>query len=237
MPKMGNQKKSIKTLLCAATLGELSTHPVFLHATEHPRDWIFETKQSSILGLVTGVGIPFCMQRLFDVFQKYSPLRVVNIGIAGAYMNQERVPQVGDVFIGESEFYCDIGFEHIDGGFQHIASSEFGDFYSKRFSLTVPPQWLELKTELSIFSGKGATINQCTGSVVTGNLRRKMDVDFETMEGAAVAQVARFFGVECVEIRTISNIASDRNMQPENIQKALNNLETFLKQVDITYHL
>jgi nucleoside phosphorylase len=50
------------------------------------------------------------------------------------------------------------------------------------------------------------------------------------MEGAALAQIAQQRGIPFVEIRAISNIASTRDMHPENIKLALANLRAFLAQ-------
>jgi hypothetical protein len=48
------------------------------------------------------------------------------------------------------------------------------------------------------------------------------------MEGAAVAQVGQSYQIPTGQIRAISNIAGDRDMQPENIRLAIGNLKRFL---------
>jgi nucleoside phosphorylase len=47
------------------------------------------------------------------------------------------------------------------------------------------------------------------------------------MEGYAVADIANVSGVRCIEIRAISNIAAERDMQPGNIRIALDALCAF----------
>ncbi len=54
-------------------------------------------------------------------------------------------------------------------------------------------------------------------------------VEFETMEGAAVAQVGVQWGVPVSEVRAISNLAARRDMRPENIRRALESLLAYLR--------
>ena len=59
-------------------------------------------------------------------------------------------------------------------------------------------------------------------------MRRDLfEAQFETMEGAAVAQIAQRLDVPFYEVRAISNIAADRDMRPENIKIALESLQAF----------
>ena len=62
---------------------------------------------------------------------------------------------------------------------------------------------------------------------VTNDLVRESG--FESMEGAAVAQIGQRFGIPVSEIRAISNIASRRDMRPENIRLALTHLRDTLR--------
>jgi len=50
------------------------------------------------------------------------------------------------------------------------------------------------------------------------------------MEGAAVAQAGYILESPVCEIRAISNIASDRDMRPENIRIALDALTTYFQE-------
>jgi hypothetical protein len=47
------------------------------------------------------------------------------------------------------------------------------------------------------------------------------------MEGYAIADVAATFGVRCVQVRAVSNIASHRDMHPQNVRLALDSLCVF----------
>ncbi len=81
------------------------------------------------------------------------------------------------------------------------------------------------RSAYQVHSGRGCTVNQCAGTEHTGLLRRQtFDAHFESMEGAAVAQAGQMFRIPVSEIRAISNIASTRDMQPDNIRLAIANL-------------
>ena len=128
--------------------------------------------------------------------------------------------------IGASEVYGDVGLELPDApGFQSAGETAWGTFYGKRLPLAQDPE----------FAGApvlpGCTVNQCTGTDGTGRLRERLfGVAFETMEGAAVAQAGEMLGIPVIEIRAISNIAARRDMQPDNIRLALDNLAEYLRR-------
>ena len=50
------------------------------------------------------------------------------------------------------------------------------------------------------------------------------------MEGAAVAQLGKQWGIPVCEIRAISNIAAQRDMRPEHLRLSQERLRMFLRQ-------
>lgn len=173
---------------------------------------------------LTGVGIPAALAQTLLVTGRLRPARLLNIGIAGAYPGSGL--SIGDMVMGTSEVYGDIGFELPEAPhFRHIGASPWGDFYHEPLALTVFPGFAGAR------GGRGCTVNACTGMEATGHLRERLfDADFETMEGAAVAQAGYVLGVPVCEIRAISNIASTRDMRPENIKAALGSLRAYFQQ-------
>ena len=173
--------------------------------------------------LVTGVGIPNALASMLKAAAHHNPDLILNIGIAGAYPNSGL--QVGDLVMGTSEVYGDIGFElPLEPCFQPVRESNFGDWYREPITLYTGWPGPILK------SGRGCTVNSCTGTLATGQLRERFfEAAFETMEGAAVAQAGLSFNIPVCEIRAISNIAAVRDMRPENIQLALLNLKEYLQ--------
>lgn len=190
-------------LVCAATAMELQT---------------FGAADSSFL---TGVGIPLALAQTLAVAGRLRPKRILNIGIAGAYPNSGL--SLGDIVIGQSEIYGDVGFGLPDApGFRHIGESEWGTFYQTPLPLT---QFAELSAP---HLGNGCTVNACTGTEEIGRLRETLfQAHFETMEGAAVAQAGQTLGIPVCEIRAISNFASVRDMRLENVRLALASLTTY----------
>ena len=180
-----------------------------------------EVGQDSFL---TGVGVPIALAQTLLIAGRLRPARILNIGIAGAYPGSGLA--IGDIIVGTSEIYGDVGFElPEEPRFRHISESPWGAPYQEPVTLTVFPEFAGAR------EGRGCTVNACTGTEATGRLRERLfGAAFETMEGAAVAYAAdRLFTPVC-EIRAISNIASDRDMRPENIKLALDSLRSYLQQ-------
>lgn len=193
-------------LVCAAT-------PLELAAFGPPA-----TGQGSFL---TGVGIPLALAQTLAAGRALKPRRLLNIGIAGAYPGSGF--HLGDIVAGLSETYGDVGFELPEPpGFRSVNESPWGEFYRAPLPLT---QFAEFP---GTRFGIGCTVNSCTGTPETGQAREAaFGAAFETMEGAAVAQAGQILGVSVCEIRAVSNIASTRDMRPENIKQALAALTAF----------
>jgi len=201
-----------RLLVCAATEFELACFP----------------EGAGIIRAITGVGIPHTLLRLPRFLAEYRPDFVINSGIAGAYPDCGL--QIGDLTWAESEVYGDIGFQQPDATFQPIQESPFGAGY-EHYEMSVPPASDSPITggRGGIAVGVGCTVNTCTGTQAMGEFRRDTFIaSFETMEGAAVAQVCQREGVPVYELRAISNIAAERDMRPENIKIALERLKAFL---------
>ena len=198
-------------LVCAATEMELEAFGA-LHR---------EAGQDSFL---TGVGIPVALAQTLLIAGRLRPSRILNIGIAGAYPSSGLA--IGDIVVGTSEVYGDVGFELPEApGFRHIGESPWGAFYQQPLTLTVFPEFAGAR------EGRGCTVNACTGTEATGRLREQLfGAAFETMEGAAVTQGGIILEVPVCEVRAISNIAADRDMRPENIKFALASLRTYFQK-------
>jgi len=205
----------VDLLICAATLPELQAFG--------------EAWGDSAL-LLTGVGIPAALAAMLDVARRKRPKRILNIGIAGAYPKSGFV--VGDIVLGTAEVYGDVGFELQDApGFRAVSEASWGEFYRNPLPLTVFPEFAGLTR------GRGCTVNTCTGTEATGNLRERLfEAAFETMEGAAVAQAGQMLGIPVCEIRAISNIAARRDMQPQNIQLATDRLREYFSACREKHH-
>lgn len=217
--------KNIDLLVCAATPPELQTFSGEIRVAELSEENRFVVQGEQGF-LITGVGIPATFPSLLQALQEVRPKQILNIGIAGAYPSSEL--QIGDIVLGTSEVYGDIGFElPEEPHFQSLSDSRFaGVLYSAPFPLTIPEEWRQGE----VLTGRGCTVNACTGTEATGILRERLfRAHFESMEGATVAQIGQMFGIPVCEIRAISNIASRRDMRFENIRTALHALRDYLQ--------
>ena len=222
----------MELLVCAATLFELTAFEIET-ATRKALDSEGRAAEGTTGFLVTGVGIPAALAALMEFCTANKPQSILNIGIAGAYPQSGIV--IGDIVLGVSEVYGDVGFELPEAPhFQSLAETPFaGTLYANPLPLALAPQWhcLALAPRLA----KGCTVNVCTGTDATAALREQVfGVEFETMEGAAVAQAGLRLGVPVSEVRAISNIAAWRDMRPENIRLALERLRAYLRACTYT---
>ena len=211
-------------LVCAATFEELQAFGLENAETLEPETfWRIPEGYAA----VTGAGIPITLLRILPRIQSLKPAWIVNLGIAGAYPheNAENDLKIGDVVVGTSEVFADLGMEMPDEeSFRPLSAFPFADAALRSPLPLWVPEWASAKR------GHGATVNRCTGKDGTGWLRRKLfGADFESMEGAAVALAAVETKIPVCEVRAVSNFAAARDMRPENIHSALRSLEAFWK--------
>jgi futalosine hydrolase len=182
------------------------------------------------LAATTGVGAPLTLLRLLPLIDSLRPAWIVNTGLAGAYPGSGLA--IGDVVVGTSEVFADLGMETPDKeGFLPLSTFPFADEILRNPLPLWVPDWAARHKK-----GHGATVNQVTGTDGTGKLRRdRFGADFETMEGAAVALAAKERNLPLLEVRAVSNFAARRDMREENVRSALESLKVFWK--DCRRHL
>lgn len=216
-------------LLCAATLAEMEAclGPLGAAFASLPADGsrAWARRRGDVVLAVTGVGIPLTLARLMPLAASLRPSLIVNIGIAGAYPGAGLA--IGDLAVGESETFGDLGMETPGPeAFLPLAGFAWSDaVYARPLALSLEP-WRGHGTPRT---ARGCTVNACAGTAATGARRRALaGADFESMEGAAVALAGSELGIPAAEARAISNIAADRDMRPENIALAMGALGGFV---------
>jgi futalosine hydrolase len=147
------------------------------------------------------------------LFGKFRPSSVFMLGVAGAYPSAGL--SIGDIVIGEREFYgdegllTDSGIRTMDALGMPLAEADSGSYYNE-FPLVVPEELKDHKKK-----GAFVTVSACSGTAKRGlELEKRFNALCENMEGAAVAHVGVLNGVGVAEIRGISNIIEDRNGKP-----------------------
>ncbi len=153
---------------------------------------------------------------------------LILFGIAGAYADAV----VGDVVVAESENYGEEGVMTHEGW----KSMDFTGFpllknaieYFNTFPFDRKLSRLAIEASrgicLNTVFGHFITVSQCSGTRASGEiLQKRFNGLCENMEGAAVAHICGMYHVPMIEIRGISNIIEDRDMEKWNIPLAVSN--------------
>jgi len=82
---------------------------------------------------------------------------------------------------------------------------------------------------VTLARGRFVTVSTCSGSLARGEeLVRRWSGIVENMEGSAVAMMCLRYGVDCMEIRGISNLVEERNMKAWDIPRAVEAAQRFV---------
>ena len=170
------------------------------------------------------------------LIERYQPRLVINVGCAGAYAGSSL--KIGDIAVANVEILADEGVE-ISGGWLGLDKmglpslvTAHGDYYNEiPLSYTVVEKVIALadRLEIRLMRGRFATVSTCSGSSDRGGiLESRYNVVTESMEGAAVALVCLRYGVDCLEIRGISNMVGERDIDSWDIPRAATNAQRFV---------
>ena len=189
---------------------------------------IVELPDGRGFAVVLGVGLLVFSTNLSVLLSRFAAegpfTHIVLAGICGAYPG--RGLNIGDVVRVESERVGDLGVVERDGSFtpwNRVSGSSVQVYESSPLLRGVPASLERLKVV------SGLTVNCCTGtSAMAAERVQNFDVDVESMEGAACFSVCRAFGMPCLEIRAVSNFASDRDKASWRISEALAALQSLV---------
>lgn len=165
--------------------------------------------------LISGIGILETALKLTKKLTSNNYDLVINTGIAGSFNKDIKI---GDVVEVTQDILSEIGYEENENFF------EFKSF-------TVPNKFtVDSKTDL--LKVKSITVNTVSGNLASINkIKKRLNPDIETMEGAAIFRVCNDFDIPCIQIRSISNIVGERNKKHWNIDLAVKNLNLSLKNI------
>ena len=174
-------------------------------ATELESSALQGSLPSGVSLLVTGVGAVNAACALTRFLEREGARAVVVCGIGGAYPGAEL--SLGSVVWAESECYGDLGAASPQG---------FLDMQAMGFPVIggEAPVYNVLPVQFRPAGRKWVrfvTVNTCTGDDETARaLATRTGGAVENMEGAAIAHVARLYGIPCGEVRGISNPVGSR---------------------------
>ena len=160
---------------------------------------------------ITGIGKTSATLASVICFENFSIKLAIVSGIAGAYTSS--MLEKGKIAVAEKEIFADEGLLRNC----HDTQDSFIFLSSEEIPLYVPDFLKNLPR------GTFLTVSACTGNIGRARfLEKKFNALCENMEGASVAKVSQIYNIPCVEIRSISNIVTDRKklLTLEEISKA-----------------
>jgi futalosine hydrolase len=232
----------LKTILVtAATSLELSLLVEELEAAEKvfrgvPKIYEKIFPEKRVILAETGMGKVNAALTATALVCACDPDLLVNTGCAGAYVGSGL--SVGDLALACTEIYGDEGVQTLSGwqsldciGIPLVEIA--GKCYFNEIPLAFSPLEKALRFAgmlgTGIMKGRFVTVSTCSGTSVRGaELAGRYDAICENMEGAAIAHVALCYGLECLEIRGVSNMVENRDLSRWDIGKAVKNVQRFL---------
>ena len=184
----------------------------------------------------TGIGKINAASAATVILEHYEPEIFINTGCAGAYIGSGL--SIGDLAIATVEVLGDEGVIAPDGwhpleliGIPSLTKG--GNVFYNRFPMT---HWAIYKAAhvaetngVTLHQGLFVTLSASSGSGERGAvLYRRFDALCENMEGGAVAQVATLYGVDCMEVRGVSNMVEDRDLSRWDIPMAVERAQRFI---------
>ncbi len=164
--------------------------------------------------IITGVGAVNAAIALTRFLAAQQAKAVVVCGIGGGYPGAD-LP-VGSVAWAETECYGDLGANSA-GGFLDMRALGFPVIAGPEPVYNVLPLQIVPERRLVPF----VTVNTCTGDNASAlALAARTGGGVENMEGAAIAHVARLFGLRAGEVRGISNPVGNRDRAAWRVKDA-----------------
>lgn len=234
----------MKTItVIAATPLELTALIEAFHARPHPASlpWeIFVANEAPIkmLFVISGIGTSNASAASALMAQLFAPDLIITTGCCGAYPGSGLI--IGDIALATSEVFADEGVVTPEGwqSLEQIGIPLL-EVNGKRYFNEIPlsPRANAAAQEVAgrlgsdpIAAGRFLTVATCSGTNARGTeLTDRFHGICENMEGAAVALMAARYGIECLELRGISNYVEDRDRTRWNIKLAAANSQRFLE--------
>lgn len=170
------------------------------------------------------------------MIEHHHPQLVINTGCAGAYIGSGL--SIGNLVVASEEVLADEGVIVEKGWkdlrYMSIPTLEMGGrfcFNTIPLSKHASEKAMQLADYYGVFlmRGRFATVSTCSGTARRGEeLSRHWNVIAENMEGGAVAQVCRRYSLDCLEIRGISNLVEDRDLEKWEIRRAVEVAQRFI---------
>ncbi|RNC72243.1 MAG: futalosine hydrolase [Desulfuromonadales bacterium] len=198
--------------------------------------YVGEIGPAKVILAVTGIGKANTASALTVLLESFTPRLLIDTGCAGAYGGSGL--RVGDLAVASAEVYGDEGVQ-TPAGWESLevigipSLERKGGRYFNEFPLALLPaqRAMQLGSALGITlrRGKFVTVSTCSGTATRGDeLAQRFDAICENMEGASAAHMSLLYGIDCLEVRGISNLVEDRDLTRWNIPLAVEKAQRFI---------
>jgi len=198
-----------------------------------------------VQGKIGNLGIYLCTSGVGKVnaagataamIERCHPGLVINTGCAGAYAGSGL--DIGGLAVASEEILGDEGVL-TSAGWLDLKKvkmpyfEEGGQRYYNEIPLAVAAadkaMLLAGNCGIKLARGRFITVSTCSGTRAKGDeLACRFQAISENMEGAAVALTCIRYGIDCLEIRGISNHVEERNMKKWDIPLAVETAQRFV---------
>ncbi len=208
-------------LICSSTTFELSP---FMDALEK----LPSLSPYKIDILITGAGIPLSILSLSKQISIKRPNIILQVGIGGTLNDQLPLNEV--VWVNRDRFF-EMGMEDHHQIIPLNAASWFNapELFNQDGTIDAAalPPWLAAEGLKQV---EGFTVLKGHGAEASIAIARKRypHVDIESMEGASALLCGKYFGVDTLQLRAISNRVEPRNTNEWSIQSAVEALNNCL---------
>jgi futalosine hydrolase len=214
------------------------------HALEYPsrsKLSVFPTVDGIVGSLpvvicVSGVGKINAAAATASMIERYQPQLVISTGCAGAYADSGLA--IRDLAVASAEILGDEGVITSNGWkdlqgmkLPYLVRGEQSFYNEIPLSAPAAESALQLAGACGIVlrCGRFVTVSTCSGTDRRGTeLALRCNAVSENMEGGAVALTCLRYGVDCLEIRGISNLVEERNLAAWDIGGAVEAAQHFV---------
>jgi futalosine hydrolase len=210
----------MRILVCAATEMEIAPLIQILSLKKDP----------SIHLLITGIGLMAATYALTKEIATHRPDAIIQAGVAGSLQPERSLAEVVAI---KNECIGDIGVQQ-DGRFHSLFDLKLLSPHTlpwKNGKLTNESDLLSL-AKLPVVDG--VTVNEIsTDREKIQYYRDSLQVQTESMEGAALHYVALLEKLPFLQIRSLSNYIGERDKALWRLEEAIKNLNVTLQQIFI----
>ncbi len=215
----------MKILITGASYQELEPiikHYVVLGSANKTRGKLIQA--GAVDFLVHGIGSAFTAMYLSHIYHQNKYNIAIQAGICGSF-NKSLAP--GSICQVSSECFSDLGAEDKEQ-FLDIFDLQLMNRNEQPFfdGFLLNTNRFESSFLQSIQRVKGITVNTVHGKASSiEKIKKRLQPDVESMEGAAFFLTSLYAGIPFIEIRAVSNFVSTRDRNAWKTKKAIQRLE------------